>query len=246
MVFKVSIKSDILKPSIEAVYMLVNEAKLKISADGISIAAVDQSNVAMVEFNLSKDAFEEYEATDGEIGIDLPKFSSILEMSSQDIITIVLDEVNHKLIFIFGGLTYTLSLLDPSSIKKEPRMPHLELPATVIVNGEELKRAIKASQKVSDYMFFGIKDDCFIMGANGDTDSVIIELQKNQIVDLTGTNSRSLFSLDYLGSLSKIVSSCPKTILNIGTNLPLKVEIGIAEGKGTVRYIIAPRVESDD
>ena len=60
-----------------------------------------------------------------------------------------LEEGNHKLLIDVGGLSYTLSLLDPSTIRAEPRIPQLELPAKVVMNGADLRRAVKAAEKIS-------------------------------------------------------------------------------------------------
>ena len=43
-----------------------------------------------------------------------------------DTVQMELEEGNHKLLIDVGGLSYTLSLLDPSTIRAEPRIPQLE------------------------------------------------------------------------------------------------------------------------
>ena len=48
-----------LKDSISIISELVNEAKLKISKDGIELVAMDPANVAMVIFRLLPTAFTE-------------------------------------------------------------------------------------------------------------------------------------------------------------------------------------------
>src|SRR5665811_237909 len=83
-----------------------------------------------------------------------------------------LEEGNHKLLIDVGGLSYTLSLLDPSTIRAEPRVPQLDLPAKVVLNGADLRRAVKAAEKISDHMLMGVSGDTFFMEAKGDTDKV--------------------------------------------------------------------------
>jgi len=62
LVFKARIKADSLKEFIGTVGSLVDEAKLNVTEDGIQIKAVDPSHVAMIETNLSKSAFDVFEA----------------------------------------------------------------------------------------------------------------------------------------------------------------------------------------
>jgi proliferating cell nuclear antigen len=244
--FKAEIKSDRLKDSIELVSVLVAEAKFKITPLGISARAVDASNVAMVSFDLTKDAFESFDATEGELGIDLVKLNGVMEMAGkEDKIELELDEAAHKLIIRMRGLAYTMSLLDPSSIRKEPKIPNLDLPACIVLHGEDIKRAVKAAEKVSDFMALGVKDDVFFMEAEGDTDKVRVELKKDQLIDLKPADVKALFSLDYLSDVSKPMGKVSEVTLSLGTDFPLKVAFKFAEGHGNAEYMMAPRVESN-
>ncbi len=244
--FKAVIGAEKLKDSIEAISTLVDEARFKLTPEGISVKAVDPANVAMVSFDLSKDAFDSFEATEGELGIDLTKLNGVMEMADkEDSIELELDENAHKLIVKMRGLAYTMSLLDPSSIRKEPKVPALELPARIVIRGEDIKRAVKAAEKVSDYMSFGVKGDVFFMEAEGDTDRVLVEIPKDQLIDIKPSDVKSLFSLDYLSDMSKIVGKSNEVTIDLGKDYPLKVKLKIAEGHGEVSYMLAPRVESE-
>jgi len=86
-------------------------------------------------FELGSSAFDEYSADECEIGIDLNKITDLLGITDKsDTIRMELEEENHKLLINVGGLSYTLSLLDPSTIRAEPRVPQLELPVKVVLN----------------------------------------------------------------------------------------------------------------
>lgn len=244
--FKAVIGAEKLKDSIESISTLVDEAKFKITPEGISVRAVDPANVAMVSFDLSKDAFDSFEATEGELGIDLTKLNGVMEMADKnDSIELELDENAHKLVLKMRGLAYTMSLLDPSSIRKEPKVPALELPARIVIRGEDVKRAVKAAEKVSDYMSMGVKGDVFFMEAEGDTDKVLVEMAKDQLIDIKPSEVKSLFSLDYLSDMSKIVGKAGEVTIDLGKDYPLKIRLKIAEGHGEVSYMLAPRVESE-
>ena len=244
--FKAVIGAEKLKDAIESISTLVDEAKFKLTTDGISVRAVDPANVAMVSLDLAKDAFDSFEATEGELGIDLTKLNGIMEMADKsDNIELILDETAHKLIIQMRGLSYTMSLLDPSSIRKEPKVPSLDLPAHIIIRGEDLKRAVRAAEKVSDYMSMGVRGDVFFMEAEGDTDNVKLEMTKDQLVDIKAGEAKSLFSLDYLTDISKIAGKTEEVSIDLGKDYPLKVRFKIAQGHGEVSYMLAPRVESE-
>ncbi len=245
--FKAVINADVFKDAIEAVSTLVDEAKFKLTKDGISVRAVDPANVAMVAFDLNAKAFEIFEASDSEIGVDLIRLMDILGMTSKDDkIELNLNEETRKLEIRTGGLAYTLSLLDPTSIRKEPKVPNLELPAKIVLNGAELKRAVKAAEKVSDHMALGVKDKTFFVEAEGDLDKVRLDIPQSSLVSLQSTGDvRSLFSLDYLNDLSKSLGKAERVSIDLGTDYPVKLTFNIAAGNGSVTYLLAPRIESE-
>jgi proliferating cell nuclear antigen len=239
--FKAAINAEVFKDAIEAVSTLVDEAKFRITKDSISARAVDPANVAMVAFDLNAKAFDTFEATDGEIGIDLVRFMDILGMTARDDrLELNLNEETRKLEIRTGGLAYTLSLLDPSSIRKEPKVPTLELPAKIVLNGAELKRAVKAAEKVSDHMAL------FYVEAEGDLDKVRLEIPESSLISLQSTgNVRSLFSLDYLNDIVKSLGKAEQVNIDLGSDYPVKLTFSIASGNGSVIYLLAPRIESE-
>lgn len=245
--FKAVINAEVLKDAIEAVSTIVDEAKFHITQDGLAARAVDPANVAMVSFDLKKEAFEAFSATDGEIGVDLTRLNDILGMAAKDDrIELNLNEETRKLEIRTGGLAYTLSLLDPTSIRKEPKVPNLELPAKVVLNGAELKRAVKAAEKVSDHMALGVMDKAFYVEAEGDLDKVRLDIPATSLISLQSTgNVRSLFSLDYLNDLAKSLGKAEQVSIDLGTDYPVKFTFNVAGGNGTATYLLAPRIESE-
>lgn len=244
--FKAEIEADVLKDVVGATTALVDEGKLRVSEDGVSLRAVDPANVAMVTMSLDVDSFEEFEGSEGELGLDLLKLSDILGMAGKDdVVDIELDEETHKLRLQFGGLSYTMSLLDPNSIRKEPKIPQLDLPAEIKLDGREFQRAVRAAEKVSDHMVLGVKDDTFYVEAEGDTDKVRLELSKDELIGLKSGTARSLFSLDYLGSMAKAIGKADAVTIDLGVDYPVKMHFKVSGGKGQIGYLLAPRIESD-
>ena len=70
--------------------------------------------------------------------MDLTKITDIFSVAEKnEKVILELDEMSQKLSIQIGVFSYTLSLLDPSTIRAEPRIPQLELPAEVVLNGKE-------------------------------------------------------------------------------------------------------------
>jgi len=259
--FEAKIDANVLRDCIEAITAVVDEGKLRIAEDGLKLRAVDPANVAMVSFELQTDAFDEFrfaakEAEAGaevaaeskaetEIGMDFVKLLGILGIGGREEVELKLDEHAQKLFTRMGSLAYTISLLDPSSLRKEPKVPELEFPARVIIETEEFRRAIRAAEKIGDHIALGVDGEVFFMEAEGEMDKLRLELRKEQLIDLTPGTLHSLYTLDYISAMSKGMSHAENITLNLGKDYPLQIEFEMAEGKGKVGYLLAPRIESE-
>jgi proliferating cell nuclear antigen len=125
-------------------------------------------------------------------------------------------------------------------------VPNLDLPAKIVLNGNELKRAVKAAEKVSDHMALGVSGKTFFIEAEGDLDKVRLEIPETSLISIEAKNDvRSLFSLDYLSDLSKSLGKSEHVIIDLGSDYPVKFSFNIAGGNGSVTYLLAPRIESE-
>jgi proliferating cell nuclear antigen len=241
---KAEINANVLRESMDAISTLVDEAKFKLSDKGISAHAVDPANVAMVSFFLGKDAFISYEVEESEMGIDLVKLTDIFRMASgSEVVSVEIDK--ERILVKFMDLQYSIALLGPSSIMKEPKKPSIELPAEIVLSGEEFSRAIRAAEKISDHLALGITKDTFYMEARGDVDKVRLELSSDKLISLKPADIRSLYSLDYLRDMNKPISRVSEVCINLGNDYPMRISFSIAEGRGKIEYLLAPRIESD-
>ncbi|HUI39853.1 MAG TPA: proliferating cell nuclear antigen (pcna) [Methanothrix sp.] len=243
--FKAVINAETLRDAIESVSSLVDEVKFSISEKGLELKAVDPANVAMVSLKIGAEAFEFFKADQGEIGVDLVRLSDVLSMADKgETVQLELDEETHKLKIGVGALSYTLSLIDPTAIRKEPRLPELDLPAHVTLPGAELRRAVKAAEKVSDHVILGVSDEGFYMEAKGDIDSLKLKIPSTELLGMKPGEARSLFSLDYLEDMSKSIGKAGEVTLEMGIDYPLRVSFKIGQPV-EITYLLAPRIEQE-
>jgi proliferating cell nuclear antigen len=243
--FKAVINAESLRDAVESVSSLVDEVKFSISEKGLELKAVDPANVAMVSLKIGAEAFEYFKATDGEIGVDLVRLSDVLSMADKgETVQLELDEESHKLKIGVGSLSYTLSLIDPTAIRKEPRIPELDLPAHVTLPGSELRRAVKAAEKVSDHVILGVSDEGFYMEAKGDIDSLKLKIPSTELLGMKPGEARSLFSLDYLEDMSKSIGKSGEVRLELGIDYPLRIAFRLGQSV-EVSYLLAPRIEQE-
>jgi len=245
---KATIDAEIFRESIDAIAALVTECRLHTAEDQIRMRTVDTANVAMVSLELQSTAFTSFSATTGELGLDIAKIKNILGMMGKgDALTLSLLDEERKLELSFGGYRYSITLLDVNTIRKDPNPPGIDLPGKAILPGDALNNAIKAASVISDKIALGIDPDAmtFYMEAEGDTDHIRLALGEDELVALNPVRARSLFSLDYLKDMGRVMARADKVEVYLGIDHPVRFAFDIADGNGHVEYLLAPRIEAD-
>ena len=246
--FKAIVGASTFQDALDSVSVLVDECKIRLNEEEFSIRAVDPANVGMVDLSLEAAAFESYDADGGVIGVNLARLEDIAGMAnSGDLIHLELDEETRKLHIEIDGLSYTLALIDPDSIRQEPDIPDLDLASEIVVEGAQLDRGIKAADMVSDHIRLRVDeaDEAFFIEAEGDTDDVNLKLDREDLIALSAGPADSLFSLDYLKDMNKAIPSDAEVTVELGEEFPVKLHYGFAEGLGKVTFMLAPRIQSD-
>ena len=96
--FKAIVSADTLGAALDSVSVLVDECKIRLDEEGLTIRAVDPANVGMVDLELSATAFESYETDGGVIGVNLDRLEDIVGMADSDqLVHLELDEETRKL-----------------------------------------------------------------------------------------------------------------------------------------------------
>jgi proliferating cell nuclear antigen len=246
--FKAIVSASTLQDALDSVSVLVDECKIRLNEEELAIRAVDPANVGMVDLSLEAAAFESYEADGGVIGVNLARLQDIAGMAnSGDLVHLELDEETRKLHIQIDGLSYTLALIDPDSIRQEPDIPDLDLPAEIVLEGAQIDRGITAADMVSDHIRLRVDEaaETFYIEAEGDTDDVDLALERGDLIDLTAGPADSLFSLDYLKDMNKAIPKDAEVVVELGEEFPVKLHYSFGEGMGNVTYMLAPRIQSE-
>lgn len=237
---------EVLKTVTRAVVALVSEARMHFLEKGLHSRSVDPANVAMVIVDVPRDSFEVYRIDEEKtIGVDMDRVFDISKsISSKDLVELsVEDESTLKI--KFGSVEYKVTLIDPSAIRKEPNIPELELPAKIVIDAGEFKKAIAAADKISDHVVFISDRDGFKIEAKGDVDSIMFQMTETELIEFNGGEARSMFSIDYLKEFCKVAGSGDLLTIHLGTNYPVRLVFELAGGKTRVEYILAPRIEAE-
>jgi proliferating cell nuclear antigen len=245
-----AIDADTLRDALDPVTALVNECKIHLDGDGWRITAVDPANVGMIDLEIGTEAFDGYTGDGEVIGVNLDRLTDVLSMADgDDTVDIELDTETRKLGISIGGLSYTLALINPDSIRQEPDIPDLNLPATYVAEGRELSRAVTAADLCSDHVEMrGPDGDTFEIVAEGDTDDVEVTIDGEGLLSGAHTGEgpvESLFSLDYLEDMAQPIGADTEVSVVLGSEMPVKLRYSLADGRVSVVNMLAPRVQSE-
>jgi len=243
--FKAQIDVELLEESVEAIVGVVDEAVLSITRDGLEVNAVDPANVAMVCLKLPCSSFDNFEFESPEdplkIGIDFANLLRVLKSWKRKPVEL---ELREKTLFVRSGIfDYSISRLEPSSRRREPRVPEI----TFIINQANIKaelfrEAIKSIKLVcEDFVNIGVKDEELYMLAKGERGTLKAVLgQISHIGDVCSSHS-----IEYLSAMCEGMNT--ETInLSLRSDYPIRFVFDIAHGKGKVSYLLAPRIPPEE
>ena len=221
---------------------LVTEVRIKINEFGMSLAAIDPANVAMVKFKIPKSAFSQFETGNEELGINLDNFKKILRRSGTGTPLILEKKENYLEIQILGKIrrNFSLNLLEIEGQEKE--MPTLDYSARIEISSPDLISSIEDCAIVSDSCSFIVSGKEFFIESKG-LNSARSEFSPDE-ANIEAEPCKSKYSLEYLQKFAKGMKLCDKTILYFANDHPLKIDIKSEHME--LNFLLAPRVETDD
>ena len=247
--FEAVIPAASLKAMLRVISTVDDEANLKITYEGISILLADPANAAMVDIDLMRSAFYEFNVgADLEIGIDVSTFRRILDVADdQAHVSLELSADEETLIIDFG-CRFELELLKDVR-DRHVLFPKPSLPVSVQIPGCRFAQLVKVAWIVSDHAYIGVNEEgIFFMEAKGDRHSKSVVLRRgNRLLAAEAIAFKevmSIYSVDYLQGIAEAIPHDCSAVLRIGHDLPLLVEFMCCDG-GRVKYIIAPRIENN-
>lgn len=238
-----------LKDSISVISDLVNEARFKVTKDGIEMIAMDPANVAMVVYKLLSSAFTEYDVQkDTELGLNLTNLKQILRRAkANDILTLELGEDGKLQVKLKGNTTRTFSLPIIDLEEKEQKVPNLTFPVSIQTSSRVLNDAIEDADIVAESVSFAAEPGKFLVSAEGDLSKAHIEIQQGTETKITAEGQakvKAKYSIEYLKKMIQAGKLADSVSIGFNQDYPLKLEYKVVD-KLLLSFILAPRVEND-
>ncbi len=240
--------AKLFKQCIEAVVNLVDEGLFEVNEHGIHLRAMDPSQIAMVDFVLPKSAFNEFEAEQSNLSLNLVDFLKILSRArSDEQLILTTEEKESKCVLEFvspnGKRHIRMPLMDLTTAS--PREPKIAFDTVIKMRAGALKEMLKDAGLLSSHVVLSVDKDQFIIEAKGDSGDLHIESGKNapHFADLSSSaKSRAMFPFEYLDNMTKACPDDSMIELSLKSDTPIKIAYSVGQAK--LAYFLAPRVES--
>ncbi|OAQ52196.1 hypothetical protein HTG_11285 [Natrinema mahii] len=244
--FDAEIEAGVLTHTLEPLEVVTDEIILDLNDGCVTASAADEAQVLMVEVELLPAAFRDYESDGGQIGLGLDKILTILEMSSESsLVNLHLNEEERRVYMEVDGQASGLSLVDLEYISTGPNPPDWELPAKIVIEQSEFRKAIRAANAFGDHLRFNIDKEKEVaeMEARGDSDHTKRMLKETDVVDIEYATIDSKFSLKWLDKISSVIPKDTEVTIEMAHDRPAKISYEIGEGK--VEFQLSPRIENN-
>jgi proliferating cell nuclear antigen len=231
---------------VKALAAVVDEGCFNVDESHISLLTMDPSHVAMVDFELPREFFDEYRC-DGEprIFIKIDEFLKFLDRVERDErVKISLDEERARLVIrcIRQGHSrrFTMPILEP--LDEEVPQPKIFFKSSARILTQSLRRAIRDADLVSEHVKIEVADDMLKMSAVGDIGSAFSDWERgaDELLELKAEeDSGATFTLSYLRDIINSAGvSTEVATLELTTDMPLRMDFELPQGK--LVYYLAP------
>ncbi|RLF13166.1 MAG: proliferating cell nuclear antigen (pcna) [Thermoprotei archaeon] len=233
---------------VDALSSLIDEGTIKAGEDGLRLRAMDPSKIAMIDFEMPRDAFEEY-ACEGEvtIGVNFDELKKVVKRgSAKEKIELEVPPSSARLKITFKGKatrSFALPLIDVEY--EELPAPSLSFNAKATVIADLLEDALKDVELVSDYVRLEARSDALIVRGQSDKGEAEATLttETGALIELeVKENSAASYTIEYLMDMLKANKAAEVATLEFSTAMPLSLTFPIPGG-GTIKYFLAPRIE---
>jgi len=240
---------ELLKVPLTSIGELIDEGVFRLGKDGISFIAADRAMVAVADFKILANAFEEYKIeSEREIGLSITNLLSILKRAKAGD-KLALELKDSKLEITLQNSSkrkFSLPLLDITR-EEIPPIDQLEFSGSAEINSEVFNAGIEDAEVVSDCVTFEANSEKFLMKAQGDISSAELELEKGNegLLDLNVKEEiRARYPLDYLKKMAKAAKIADSVLLEWGQDYPMRITFKVTD-KLKLIFVVAPRVQEE-
>ncbi len=226
---------------------LMADVSLDFSADGMSIKAMDPSNIAMVVFEAKSQFFSSFNIKEPtKLSISLDDLNNILRFVKQGERIVMKDTKGRLGISILGRrqTDFVMPLIGDDYTAS--KVPQLKLTASVTMLSDILKTGVKMASTVDDSVYFSVEDHVFEISAKNSEKEFSQKFDINndkEILDISSEGlTKSKYSTDYLTKFISILDDERPAKLSFSNSYPLRIDYQFNDN-AQLSFILANRIE---
>ncbi|MEM1744947.1 MAG: proliferating cell nuclear antigen (pcna) [Candidatus Nezhaarchaeales archaeon] len=233
---------------VDALASLIDEGTIKASEEGVRLRAMDPSKIAMIDFEMPRDAFDEYQC-DGEVmlGLNFDEVKKVVKRgSAKEKVQLEVPPGSARLKITFKGKatrSFSIPLIDVEY--EELPTPSISFNVKATVMADIFEDALKDVELVSDYARLEGRSNAIVVKGQSDRGEVETTLttETGALLELeVKEEAIASYSLEYLMDMLKANKAAEVVTLEFSSGMPLSLTFPIPGG-GTIRYYLAPRLE---
>jgi proliferating cell nuclear antigen len=260
MSFKITVeKAKTLQDLAKTIAVIVDEATLQLTPEGLTFHDLDRSNVAMLTVNMPKTVFAEYHCPETtQVSFNLTEFLKLLNRAGKDDKVTLERAADGKLCLTItehfaseqAGKPKIRRFILPTLESVAEAKPAINLPfkSKAKVTVKSLLESVEDARIVNDFLYINFDKDKLGFSSHGDlmdADS-ILETGNPALLELaTEAPAKACYSIFYLSEILKAGQALSSiAILELNTDHPVKIDFVMQEG--SVVFVLAPRIGADD
>jgi len=220
-----------------------NDVNLRIVDDGVKIKEVSADTAILINLEVPKTSFEEFEAENQEIGVHNSDIYSFLREISADKIEISIEE--NRLYFSWNSGNFSVPILDSDS--EDVDVDSFEYNFSSLVNLDELDDCCSFLAKIESPIKFIVSEDMEFLEIQSSSNRTSGE-RFVKMEDASGDSASSLFGhnllMEVIDSLGYLKNNDSMISLKFSQDQPLYLRGNLEDIKA--QFFLSPRLIEDD
>jgi proliferating cell nuclear antigen len=219
--------TNLLTKSLETITPLIQETNVRFRDEGIYIKAIDKTQILLVDFFMSKKAFDTYAVEPSLVGLNIQELKNMLSRSfGEDKLQLNLKEQGLD-IQLLGKLErkFYMSFLDLS--EQDINLPEIRYEVEFNINAGLLKEILTDINLVASTIIFKINDGKLIIEATGEKGNIKTTLPEIKVK--SKKNFSAKFSLSFLRNIVKSMDNEKELLIKLAEDVPIYLEYTLSK-----------------
>ncbi len=233
---------------VASIEKILDESVFVASSEGLSLRALDTSNVVMVDLFYPADAFREFEVEgdEFEFGVSFPLLVKVLRRArKEDSLVLEVDESRITVKFVGRGTRrFTIPQIS-LSYEKLPE-PRIDFQVEAKMLSTTFRDAIRDLEPIADVVVLqALDEDRLLLRGSGDVVSAETELslERGSMIEYSVEDqARASYTLEYFSYMLQAAQAADMATIRFSEDAPVKVDLEYQAG-GRLTFYVSPRVD---